>query len=122
MSDSRQKTGHWGETVAASFLKKSGFEILQRNYRAERGEIDIIARKAGTIVFVEVKAGKVSDYGLPEERVTPAKQRQLYKVAGCFIEAHPELPDNFRFDVIVVEGSPERYQIRHYQNAFYLMG
>lgn len=121
MADSRKDLGKWGEEVAAQFLQQQGFTILQRNFRAERGEIDIIAREGEEVVFVEVKTGSSKTYGPPEEWITRSKQRQLYKVASLFIEQNPDLQVDYRFDVVVIDGDPGGYEIRHYRNAFYLL-
>ena len=120
MSTYRKKFGSWGEDVAAQFLMDKGMTILMRNYRAERGEIDIIAREGNFIVFVEVKTGRSQSHGPPEERITRSKQRQLYKVASRFIQDNPTLEADYRFDVVIVDGVPEQYTIRYYPNAFYL--
>lgn len=121
MAQSRKDFGKWGEEVAVRFLIEKGFTILMRNFRAERGEIDIIAREGDWIVFVEVKTGRSAAFGPPEERITPSKQRQLYKIASHFIQQNPGLEANYRFDAIIVDGSEEQHQIRHYPNAFYLL-
>ena len=102
------------------YLTGAGFVILARNYVAGRGEIDIIAREKNVIVFVEVKTGHSMRYGPPETRITPAKQKQLYKVARHYIAAYPQEEMDYRFDAVIIDGSPERHQIRHYRNAFYL--
>ncbi len=119
MSHYRKEFGDWGEDIAVKFLLENGFTILMRNFRAARGEIDIIAREKNCIVFVEVKTGNSHKYGPPEERITPAKQRQLYKIANQFIAENPKLDCDFRFDAVIIDGSRERHEIRHYRNAFY---
>ncbi len=119
MSTYRKKFGAWGEDIAVRYLIGQNCEILMRNYRAGRGEIDIIAREGNEIVFVEVKTGNSRDFGPPEQNITPAKQRQLYKVAEHFIAENPDPEAEYRFDAIIIDGSRERYEIRHYRNAFY---
>lgn len=119
MSGYRQKFGEWGEDIAAQYLSERGYTVIMRHFRAERGEIDIIAKIENTIVFVEVKTGSTAEYGPPEERITRGKQRQLYKVAAHFIQQNPELQCDFRFDAVIIDGTPSRYSIRHYPNAFY---
>lgn len=121
MPGRKQKTGDWGEEVAVRYLLSKGFQILERNYRGEYGgEIDIIAKEGNQVVFVEVKSGRTGAYGPPEERITRRKQRQLYKIAGQYIQEHPELKTDFRFDAVIVDGTRNRFEIRHYRNAFYL--
>lgn len=120
MSDYKKKFGAWGEEVAVKYLIEKGFTILMRNFRAERGEIDIIAREGNFVVFVEVKTGRSDKFGPPEERITRSKQRQLYKIASHFIQQNPGLVADYRFDAVIVDGTQEKYEIRYYPNAFYL--
>ncbi len=121
MSKYRKKFGAWGEEVAAQYLVEKGMTILQRNYRGERGEIDIIAREKNVIVFVEVKTGSSKIYGPPEEWITRSKQRQLYKVASRFIQDNPDPDVDYRFDAVIIDGTRNNYIIRYYPNAFYLL-
>ncbi len=121
MVGDKKAFGKWGEEIAAQFLQKRGMVILERNYRAQRGEIDLIIQDGNTVAFVEVKTGASDVYGPPEERITPNKQRQLYKIATAYIQEHPSNNVDYRFDVIVIDGNSRNYQIRHYKNAFYLL-
>ena len=120
MTNVKQDFGKWGEDIAVDFLERNGYAILKRNFRADRGEIDIIAKLENTIVFAEVKTGNSHKFGKPEERITRGKQRQLYKIANHFIQQHPEIASDFRFDAVIIDGSKRKYKIRHYKNAFYL--
>ncbi|MEJ2634141.1 MAG: YraN family protein [Calditrichia bacterium] len=123
MVKSTSDKGKWGEDIAAEFLGKKGYRILFRNWRAERGDIDIIALDGDCLTFVEVKSGSSELYGPPELRITPSKKRQLYKLASVFIQNSQEyhIPNNsYRFDVIVIDGKPNKYEIRHFEHAFYL--
>jgi putative endonuclease len=120
MPTSRKKFGAWGEDIAVRYLLEKGFSILMRNFCAERGEIDIIAREGDCVVFVEVKTGRSDKFGPPEERITRSKQRQLYKIASHFIQQNPDLEVDYRFDAVIIDGEPGHYEIRHYPNAFYL--
>ena len=120
MSSSHQKLGSWGETLAARFLEEKGFTILEKNFRAERGEIDLICKDENCIVFVEVKTRRSPAYGPPETSITPSKQRQLYKIAQAYIATHPTENMDYRFDVVVIDGTPQHYEIRYYPDAFML--
>ena len=80
--------GAWGEARAAEHLQQFGYDILERNFRAERGEIDIIARKNNTIVFVEVKTARSRKLGPPESWVDQRKQAQIGKVASAWLMQH----------------------------------
>jgi len=110
--------GAKGEKLAADFLERLGFEVINRNFRFERGEIDIIARKGKLIIFCEVKTRTSSVYGKGEEAVDLRKQKQIRKVAEGYI-LERELDDyEFRFDVVVVEIERSETKIRIIENAF----
>ena len=74
----KRKTGQEQEVKAACFLKTQGSQILERNYRCKKGEIDLIAREGQYLVFVEVKYRSTNESGLPEEAVDLRKQRQIW--------------------------------------------
>jgi putative endonuclease len=111
--------GNKGEEIAADYLQKKKFRIVDRGYRLFRGELDIIAYDGGTLVFVEVKTRTGTEFGLPEEAVTPAKQNQIKRIAqGYLMERDLGDPD-CRFDVLAIlfdgEGDPT---ITHFKDAF----
>jgi putative endonuclease len=113
--------GQWAETIAANYLTEKGYQILFTNWRAERGDIDIIARDDGYLVFIEVKGGSSVVYGPPELRITESKKRQIYKLALLFLAQNDDSDlefENHRFDVVVVDGNENKFSIRHYENAF----
>jgi putative endonuclease len=111
--------GRRGEELALEYLRRKGYRIEERGYRLFRGEIDIVARHGDTLVFVEVKARATTEFGLPEEAVTRAKQAQIRKIArGFLVERDLGEPD-CRFDVlaILVPGNGDPV-ITHYEDAF----
>jgi len=111
--------GRSGEDIAGRYLAGKGYEILARGFRMFRGEIDIIARDGGTLVFVEVKARADESHGRPEESVTPGKQRQLRKIAQGYLVAHPSPGVDCRFDVIaILFDGPDDYRLEHFVDAF----
>ncbi|MCD6193390.1 MAG: YraN family protein [Candidatus Aminicenantes bacterium 4484_214] len=112
-------TGKQGEHLAVEYLKKKKYQIIERNYKFGRGEIDIIAQDKDTLVFIEVKTRKTTAFGFPEESVTPRKQSQIRKIAQGFL-SQKKLPlKSIRFDVIAVElRSLEDYALHHIKNAF----
>ena len=113
--------GQWAEKIAADYITEKGYEILYTNWRAERGDIDIIARNDSFLVFVEVKGGSSEKFGPPELRITEAKKRQVYKLATLFLAENEDSDlgnQNHRFDVVVVDGTESKFTIRHYENAF----
>ncbi len=89
--------------MAAGFLKKQGYHILQTNYRCPEGEVDIVARDKDCLVFVEVRAKRSSAFGSPEESITPAKMDRLRRVAAHYRQTHDDIPDSWRIDVVAVE-------------------
>lgn len=110
-----RSVGRDKEVLAAEYLEKSGYRILERNFYCRVGEIDIIAKDGDTHVFVEVKYRKAAGFGMPEEAVSRIKQEKIYKTAMYYIYKHHKGNDVLcRFDVIAVEGD----KIRHYKNAF----
>lgn len=99
--------GNEGETIASEYLKKEGYRILQRNFRARYGEIDIICVSGDILVFVEVKTRIGRQFGLPEEAVTPRKLQEVVHTAELYVSLHQGLPQSLRVDVIGIELSEE---------------
>lgn len=116
-----EKLGAFGERKAANYLRVRGYRIIDTNCRYRQGEIDIVARRGGYIVFVEVKLRKNSDYGTAREFVTAAKQQRVMIAAQLWLQQH-ETELQPRFDVIEVyapEGvNTKRPVINHIENAF----
>ena len=114
-------TGAWGEALAAEFLRKKHYKILASGYHSRFGEIDLIATKKNTLVFVEVKLRKNDLYGEASEFVTFAKQRKLITSAEIWLQNNPTNLQP-RFDVIEIyapEGvATQRPQINHMESAF----
>jgi putative endonuclease len=114
------ETGTKGEQIAEIFLLNRKYEIIARNWRFGKKEVDCIVRKNDAIVFVEVKTRSSTAFGFPEEYVTPQKQQYLKAAAAAWIEANP-IPDGYvRFDVIsILLQNGAVYEIRHFEEAFY---
>src|SRR5438067_6434088 len=107
-----------GENVAAKFLRNLGYKILERNYRTNVGEIDIIARDGKTLVFVEVKT-RAYDDPTPEEQVNTAKMHQNTKAAKYYLGRYEGSEPPARFDVVAVVWPQQgRPQVRHTTDAF----
>ena len=109
MSEASSARGKSGEDAAALFLERAGMSIIQRNFRAERGEIDIIAEDGGNIVFVEVKTW--SRYGIEnlEFSISEKKQRRIIETAKYFLSKYRKYSGmGIRFDVVFIapEGAP----------------
>ena len=113
--ENKRATGSRYEEKAAAFLQKEGFEILERNYRDRYGEIDLIAKEGGYLVFVEVKYRKNLKNGYPQEAVHGKKQQKIRHTARYYLykQGCPE-DTPCRFDVVFVVG--ERIEL--IRNAF----
>ncbi len=95
--------GNCGEIIAAEYLKKKKYKIIERNFSSQYGEIDIIAQKGEDIVFVEVKTRSSQEFGTPAQAVTYYKKRNFVNTAKWYLVLNPtEL--NIRFDIIEVFG------------------
>jgi putative endonuclease len=114
----RRVQGKVGEDLAANFLERNGFKIIKRNYRFERGEIDLIAEEGDELVFVEVKARRSSAFGAPEDAVTEEKQKQVHAVADGYLFEYDIDNRPCRFDVVAVEFKNGNAEIRHIRDAF----
>ncbi len=108
--------GNAGERIAARYLKRHGYKIIERNYTVQKmGEIDIIAKdRDGTVVFVEVKRRKNDDFSVPSQNVDYNKRKRLTRTANHYIVAN-RLASPTRFDVIEVTGR----KVNHMKGAFY---
>jgi putative endonuclease len=110
--------GDVGETIAVQFLENAGYAILQRNYRYERGEIDIVAEKNNELVFVEVKTRHSQSFGVPEDAITDKKESYLKRTAEGYLFQHHLEHKKCRFDVIAIEWKGLEPVIRHIQDVF----
>lgn len=102
MKTGRSALGAEGERAAKAYLKTQGFRILHENYSTPLGEIDLIAKENGVVVFVEVKARTSGEFGPPQASVTLAKQRQIVKVARLYLQRERLAEVACRFDVVAV--------------------
>jgi putative endonuclease len=113
--------GRWGEQLAAEHLVADGLELLDRNWRCDTGELDLVAREPdGTLVFVEVKTRAGTGFGLPAEAVGWAKARKLRTLAcRWLIDNRPPGATELRFDVIgIVRRRGQAPEITHLRAAF----
>jgi len=112
--------GSRGEELAVKFLKAKGYAILARNFRTPVGEIDIVAREAQTLVFVEVKTKEGSGFGTAKGAVDRHKQRKVSMAALAYINLKGWTNRPARFDVVAVDITARGPQIDLYRNAFEL--
>ncbi|WP_419661263.1 conserved uncharacterized protein, UPF0102 [Desulfosarcina variabilis str. Montpellier] len=120
MLNRQQQFGRKSERLAAEYLKLKGYRIIETNYRCPVGEIDIIAREKGTLVFVEVKARRSSRFGSPKGAVTPAKQRKISMAALDYLKRSGQDDARARFDVVAIDTEMGRPDIEVVKNAFEL--
>ena len=110
--------GKGGEKIAADFLKKNGYRIVEVNYRCPIGEIDIVARDKNDLVFVEVKARKSRAMGYPEQAVGVKKQKKMSQLALWYLQEKKLNDVHARFDVVAVLMLPQGNDIHLIRNAF----
>lgn len=94
--------GRRGELLAAEHLRLQGMTVLDTNWRCSQGELDLVARDAGCLVFVEVKTRSGTGYGHPLEAITPVKFARLRRLASAWLEAHPAERGETRIDAVAV--------------------
>lgn len=114
MSD-KIKTGNKGETLAAEFLEQKGFTILERNFRFNHGEIDLIAQRENWVLFIEVKTRSSSLYGEPEEFVDNRKINKIFEAAEEWIFS-TDWKGHIRFDIVSVKLGDQPV-IEHFEDA-----
>jgi putative endonuclease len=103
MPDSRRALGQLGEELAVRHLQRLGYVILERNYRCQHGEMDVIARDQERLAFVEVRARRGTAFGTPEESITPRKQERLATVARCYLQEKDCTDVDWGIDVVAVQ-------------------
>ena len=112
--------GEWAENNVAQYLESKGYSVLERNYRKKWGEIDVVAKKEGIMIFVEVKANKKELAGFePETRISPEKLRRLNRVIQTYLASkkYPEDQD-WQIDVVALTLDKDRgvAKIKHFKN------
>ncbi len=118
MAGHRKKLGRWGESVAAIHLEAKGFEIVERNWRCELGEIDIIAQFGEELIFVEVKTRQGNQMGAPEEGLTEEKSKKLFQLAQIYLSETDNDAD-WRIDLVALalDQSGKLERCEHIPNA-----
>ena len=110
-----RQTGSFYEGIAADYLEKKNYEILQKNFYSRHGEIDLVAKDGKYLVFVEVKYRTSCQSGHPLETVNLKKQQRIKKAAQFYLQRYRVFPDTpCRFDVVAILGE----EIMHIQDAF----
>ena len=110
--------GREAETRAASYLTTKGYKICTRNYRFEKGEIDLIAQQDNILAFIEVKVRTNLRFGYPEHFVTDTQQERYLATASQYIE-EINWKGLIRFDIIAMTYQKQKWDITHLKDAFY---
>ncbi|HOC88464.1 MAG TPA: YraN family protein [bacterium] len=116
----QQRVGREGEDQAARYLQQLGCTVVARNFRTRRGEIDLIVRDQGVLVFVEIKTCSSDAFGRPESWVTPRKQRRVAGAALTWIHQNHCEDQDCRFDVIAIDLRRAEGGLQHIRNAFWM--
>jgi putative endonuclease len=115
----KDELGKRGESLATDHLIASGYKILDRNWRCSQGEIDIVAELDGETVFVEVKTRSSVAFGHPLEAITVEKLARLRRLAGAWVESHPNQRSSIRIDAIaIIAPTLGLIEIEHLERVF----
>lgn len=118
LGPTRKEKGKAGEDMAEKYLMAEGLQVLERNWRTARGELDLVAMDEDTLAFVEVKYRESSRYGLPREAVDHNKRRSLIQMALSYLHAKGRSGARCRFDVVEIVKQSGGFDINHVKDAF----
>jgi len=110
--------GKKGERLAIDYLINKGYAILDKNWRFQKAEVDIIAQIKDTLIVVEVKTRSTSDFGNPQDFVSPKKIKLLISAIDAYVVSK-NLEVDVRFDIIAIVKENNAYVIEHLEDAFY---
>jgi putative endonuclease len=112
--------GKWGEDLAVRHLQVAGYQVVERNWRCRSGEIDIICKAPGLVVFVEVKTRSGDGFGEPASAVTPAKAHRLRGLAAQWLhQTRPGGWNDVRFDIVSIVRRPGQLpELDHLEGCF----
>jgi putative endonuclease len=111
------KQGQQAERLASRYLMNMGYQILEKNYRSGRAEVDIIGQIGALLVFVEVKSLQKTFHGNPEDRIGEHKKHMLFQAADAY-QMDNNWHQEIRFDAISVNFYPQAIKIEHFEDAF----
>lgn len=114
----KDAVGRHGEELAARHLLATGYEVVERNWRCPAGELDIVARRDGTLVFVEVKTRSTVAFGVPAEAVSRDKARRIRGLAARWLVERRPAFGEVRFDVVSVLRGRDGFSVEHVEAAF----
>ena len=110
--------GKKGEQLAVTLLEKKGYLIVERNYRFDKAEVDIIAQQKDVLAIVEVKTRSTVDFGNPQDFVKPKQIKNLVKAVDEYVTVN-NLDVEVRFDIIAIVNNGNHFDIEHLKDAFY---
>jgi len=116
--ETHKQKGDKGEELAAQFLEKKGYKIINRNWRFFHKELDLVAKHNNELIIIEVKTRMAGSLIPPHEAVNKKKQRFIIDAANSYIEKHNVNLD-VRFDIVTVVYNGNNIEIEHIENAFY---
>ena len=109
--------GNKGEQLAVNYLINKGYKIVERNWRFQKAEIDIIATKDKILISVEVKTRSTNDFGSPQDFVTPKKIKLMVSAMNEYI-LNKDLDIELRFDIVAITKDKSSFDIQHFKDAF----
>lgn len=117
MKTSNLKKGQLGESIARDYLQEKGYKIIEQNYRTKYAEIDLVAAKAGSLVFIEVKTRLGENFGIPEDSLNRNKMNRLIRNANAYMAREKKFK-KYRIDAIciVLENGGYTKRITHHEN------
>ncbi|MBB3124318.1 MULTISPECIES: YraN family protein [Mesoflavibacter] len=110
--------GKKGEQLAVDFLIENGYDIVERNYRFNKAEVDIIAQKEDVLAIIEVKTRSTTDFGNPQDFVKPKQIKNLVKAVDEYVTVN-NLEVDVRFDIIAIVKEEQQFNIEHLEDAFF---
>ncbi|SFF34885.1 YraN family protein [Thermoflexibacter ruber] len=111
-------SGKEGEEIAETYLIQKGYQILMRNFKVKKQEIDLVAQQENTVVFVEVKSRSSADFGFPENFLSPQQEGRIRSAAIYYLNEQNINPQHIRFDIISILKTGEKIEIEHFEDAF----
>ena len=109
--------GKKGEQLAVNYLINKGYKIVERNWRFQKAEIDIIATKDKTLISVEVKTRSTNDFGSPQDFVNKKKIKLMVSAMNEYI-LNKDLDIELRFDIVAITKDKSSFDIQHFKDAF----
>ncbi|MGD0073304.1 MAG: YraN family protein [Candidatus Binataceae bacterium] len=117
-SSTRIRLGARGERIAERHLKRNGYRIVSRNFRAAGAEVDLVAMDGATLVFVEVKTRQGASAGAPQEAVDRRKQAHIRRAAAIYADRNRAASGAIRFDVVAIAGAGAERRVEILKDAF----